>query len=262
MNNPYNKEYFFSECEGYKNFLSSKGIKLSKRLLKIYKKIIELKPQRVLDFGCGRGELALNLALNWIETYACDISDDAVAIATEIKNYWIKTNPQMKLNIFKFDGKKLNLEDNSFDAVILSDVVEHLTDEEIKIYFTEIRRVLKKGGKIVIHTSPNKIFLNFGLKIYWLVGKLNGIKLNFNMKKDLPTGMQNNYHKNEQSVFSLKRNLKKTGFSKINIEIWKNPHYVYYFLKDDKYIKTLNKIYHFIPIKQLFFADIFATAEK
>ncbi|MEF3279687.1 MAG: class I SAM-dependent methyltransferase [Elusimicrobiota bacterium] len=258
----YDKKYFFSECEGYKTFLSSKGIKLSRRLLKIYYKILKLNPKRVLDFGCGRGELALNLALSWIETYACDISDDAIQIANEIRNYWIKTNPDIKLTIFKFENGKFDFEDNFFDLVVLSDVIEHLTDGEINNYFQEIKRILKKGGKIIIHTSPNKIFLNFGLKIYWFLAKINGLNLEFDMKKQLPYGMQKEYHKNEQTASSIRKHLKKAGFNKIEIEFWKNPHYVYYFLKEDRYIKILNKIYRFVPVKQLFFSDLFVSAEK
>jgi ubiquinone/menaquinone biosynthesis C-methylase UbiE len=260
--NPYTKDYFLNECEGYKTFLSSKGLKLSRRLLKIYQKVIELKPKRVLDFGCGRGELALNLGLSWIETYGIDISDDAISISNEIKNYWIKTNPDLKLNFIKIDGKKLPFEDNFFDTVVMSDVIEHLRDDEILEVLSEIRRVLKKNGNILIHTSPNKIFINFGLKIYWIVGFLDGIKLPFNMKDKLPDGLKDKYHINEQTSFSIKRYLKKSGFRNIQIEFWKNPHYVYYFLKDDKYIKKLNFIYKFLPIKHLFFADIFAIGKK
>lgn len=262
MSEIYSRDYFFNECEGYKTFLSSKGLKLSKRLLRIYKKAIEYKPEKVLDFGCGRGELALNLALTWIETYGVDISDDAINISTEIKNYWIKNNPDMKLKFIKVDGKKLPFEDNFFDMVIMSDVIEHMDKKELLNSLKEIYRVLKKSGHILIHTSPNKIFINYGLKIYFLLGYLNGIKLNWNMKKDLPYGMSSKFHKNEHTSFSIKRFLKKTGFKNVEIEFIKNPHYVYYFLKDRKFIDKLNRIYNFIPVKHLFFADIMAVAEK
>jgi ubiquinone/menaquinone biosynthesis C-methylase UbiE len=258
----YNREYFFTECEGYKQFLSSKGLKLSRRLLKIYNRVIDIKPERVLDFGCGRGELALNIALSDIESYAIDISDDAIYLAKDIKNYWIKSNPQMKLNISKFNGKNFEFEDNFFDLVILSDIIEHLDNDEINKYLTEIKRILKQGGHIIIHTSPNKNFINYGLKLYWFIGRINGLKLDFDMRKGLPIGMSAMYHKNEQTGYSLKRHLKRAGFKNINIEFWKNPHYVYHFLKDDKYIRILNRIHKILRFKQLFCADLFATASK
>jgi len=258
----YDKKYFFSECEGFKSFLSSKGLKLSRRLQKIYNKIISLKPKRVLDFGCGRGELALNLALTDIETYGIDISDDAINISEEIKNYWIKTNPEMKLNFLKLKNNKLNFNDSFFDIIILSDVIEHLTENEIKQYFKEFHRILNKNGIIIIHTSPNKIFLNYGLKIYWLLGKINGLNLPFNIKSLLPEGLKDKFHINLQTSYSIKKQLKRSGFTNIEIEIWKNPHYIYYLLKEDKYIKIINQIYKFFPFKQLFFADILAIAKK
>lgn len=258
----YDKNYFFTECEGYKTFLSSKGLKLSRRLLKIYNKVIELKPKRVLDFGCGRGELALNLALNWIETFGADSSKEAIEISNQIKNYWKKTNPDMKLEFIKTDGYVLPFQNDFFDSVILSDVIEHINPKECDLIMKEIYRVLRKGGYVLLHTSPNRIFINFGLKIYWLIGLFNGIKLPFKMKRLLPKGLGNDYHINEQTSFSLKKLFKKNGYKNINTEFWKNPHYVYYFLKEDKYIKIINKVYKFIPVKHLFFADIFASAQK
>jgi len=258
----YDRKYFLSECDGYKSFIATRGIKLTRRLNKIYERIIELKPKRILDFGCGRGELALVLSLSGIETYGVDNSCEAIEISNETKKYWLNTNPEMKLDFIKLNNYLLPFKDDFFDVVVISDTIEHLKEEEISKIFIEIYRVLKKSGFLIIHTSPNKIFLNFGLKIYWLLALINGLILPFNMKKMLPYGLKPPYHINEQSCYSIKKYLTKAKFKETKLELWKNPHYVYYFLKEDRYIKLLNKIYWFLPIKQLFYSDIFAMGKK
>lgn len=64
---------------------------------------------------------------------------------------------------------KLAFKNNSFDAVIMMEVLEHVIDDEKTI--AEINRVLKPGGKFIV-TTPNKLFpfethgLRIGNKIY------------------------------------------------------------------------------------------------
>ncbi len=262
MNTLYDEKYFFSDCEGYREFSSSDGIKLSRRLAYVYSKVYEYKPSSVLDLGCGRGELALSFGLSGWDTYGIDYSEVSIEICRKLKERWIKNSPQMKLNFKKADVSNLPFRDESFDAVVMSDLVEHLDEKKLILSYIEAYRVLKPKGKIFIHTSPNKIFLKWGLRLYWLLGFINGVKLPFDMKELLPRGLKKPFHINEQTVFSLKKGLKKAGFSDFSHEFKKNPHYVYYFLKEDKFIPKLNKIYNFIPSKHLFFADIFISASK
>ncbi len=47
------------------------------------------------------------------------------------------------------DVLQLPYEDNSFDAVLLISILEHLKPEEQPRAFAEIRRVLKPGGQVV-----------------------------------------------------------------------------------------------------------------
>lgn len=57
------------------------------------------------------------------------------------------------------DTAKVPAEDNEFDVVILSFVlVEISTAEEIKNIFTELKRVLKKGGVLFIVTVSAELF--------------------------------------------------------------------------------------------------------
>ncbi len=262
MKELYNDTYFFKECEGYRDFLSSGGIKLSRRLSYVYGKVYAKKPQKVLDIGCGRGELALAFALTGWQATGADFSPDSIKISSALKEKWIKSSPQMKLDYIQCDAVSLPFDDDVFDAIIMSDLVEHLSDERLEAAFSEAFRVLKKNGTLFIHTSPNRIFMRWGLAVYKILGLLNGVHMPKDMRAALPAGLSRQYHINEQTVFSLRRKLLKAGFSCAFFEFKKNPHYVYYFLKEDRYIRILNRIYRFLPLKHVFFADIFAEAVK
>ena len=52
---------------------------------------------------------------------------------------------------------QLPFKDESIDAVFLLDVIENLTKTETGEALNELTRVLKKGGKIIVHTN-NKFF--------------------------------------------------------------------------------------------------------
>ena len=53
----YTKEYFLNACEGYEEFVESHGERLSRRLGEAFA-YAEVKPgMKVLDVGCGRGEI-------------------------------------------------------------------------------------------------------------------------------------------------------------------------------------------------------------
>lgn len=258
----YNYDYFLNKCDGFKTFKSSNGFHLSKRHSRIIKRIIKLPFKRILDIGCGRGELSLNLAIRGFEVYGCDFSNDAINIALNMRKYWLSKKRNLKLNFFLADAKKLPFDNSFFDAVVLIDVIEHIRYDEVVKIFEECRRVLTPSGKIFIHTSPGKIFLNYGLLIYRLVGFFMGYRFDKGLNELLPQELRFPYHLNEWSSFMLKRSLKKCGFSDISIELWKNPHYAYYFTSDDRFLKVISFISKVIPWSELFYADIFVSATK
>ncbi|MEI6900342.1 MAG: class I SAM-dependent methyltransferase, partial [Bacteroidota bacterium] len=52
-----------------------------------------------------------------------------------------------------YGGSKMPFDDNSFDAVISFQVIEHIVED--RNYLSEIHRVLKTGGTLII-TTPNR----------------------------------------------------------------------------------------------------------
>jgi len=111
-----------------------------KRLEKISKYI--KKEDRVLEIGCGSGNL-LKL-LNSKNIYGLDISPKMIEFCK-------KTIPHG--TFISGDAENLPYENNSFDKVIISEVLYYLPDIEKAL--KEANRVLKKEGLLLI-TSLNK----------------------------------------------------------------------------------------------------------
>lgn len=134
----------------------------------VYKRAIELahpKPtDRILDVGCGRGELAFMFAHRGFQVTGVDYSADSIKLCEELKGI-LPTHVQKKL-IFK-QGNILNgnldLETEGFDLIFFLDVIEHLTASKGKKALENIYRILRPSGTLVIHTN-NLVFEKIAYK--------------------------------------------------------------------------------------------------
>lgn len=112
---------------------------------------------RILDVGCANGPTMIYCGLQGAEVYGQDLCDQAVSDANaQLKRFAIPGRACVG------DATKLTFESASFDAVISSDFVEHITDAQKVAMFREARRVLKPGGKLVTKT-PNLRYLRASL---------------------------------------------------------------------------------------------------
>ncbi len=102
----------------------------------------------VLDAGCGAGQGAAYLAQNGaLYVVGIDISPEAIAYARALF-------PMDNLSFVVMDALRLGFSDCTFDVVTSIEVIEHLPKPEQ--YISEIRRVLKDQGVLVLST-PNKL---------------------------------------------------------------------------------------------------------
>jgi len=102
--------------------------------------------RKVLDFGAGFGVLVNELSAAGYDVHGVDISAEAVKFGLL----------QGTRNLQVLDSHRAEFADQSFDAVLALDVLEHLEDENWAL--KEIERVLKPGG-IVIVMVPAHMFL-------------------------------------------------------------------------------------------------------
>jgi 2-polyprenyl-3-methyl-5-hydroxy-6-metoxy-1,4-benzoquinol methylase len=164
--------------------------------------------EKVLDLGCGRGELAYHCVINGCSATALDYSDDAVKLAQKTKKV-LPGNLYDKMTILQMDFIDLD-ESEKFDVIFIADLVEHLYDWQLERLFEKAKKILRKEtGRIIIHTAPNRIFINviFPLKriLNWpgVIAK----KKDFFYKRD-KYFYDLDMHVNEQTPVSLKRHLK------------------------------------------------------
>lgn len=112
-----------------------------------FKKYIDsLKPQSILDAGCGGGDYSFYMAERWPKAliHAGDLveetvkKDKSIQLKMEIKNISFHTMDIMNLQY-----------NNTFDLIICIDVIEHILDQ--KTVLSNFYRALKSGGYLYIH---------------------------------------------------------------------------------------------------------------
>jgi SAM-dependent methyltransferase len=141
----YTEDYYAENCGGAE-FFKLYGPKVLKPALALAYKRLELRPGvRLLDVGCGRGELLYKAKEAGAEAVGCDYAEAAVALAQKTSGCRVE----------RCDAKKLPFPSGSFDRISFLGVIDHLTDQELSDCFAEFRRVLAPGGFVVVNTCVN-----------------------------------------------------------------------------------------------------------
>ncbi|MFC1913750.1 class I SAM-dependent methyltransferase [Chloroflexota bacterium] len=144
-------------------------------------------PKTILEIGCGAGSLNnylhKNLHKKGYRIIGTDISEEVLKKAASLYPW---------LTLQQMSAEKLKFEDKSFDMVLSFDVFEHI--KAVEAHLSEVYRVLQAGG-LYLFSTPNK-YTNIPFSI--LKDK------NFNFRY---------YHPSLQTLSSLKRLLKKHGFT-------------------------------------------------
>ncbi|MCG8785700.1 bifunctional demethylmenaquinone methyltransferase/2-methoxy-6-polyprenyl-1,4-benzoquinol methylase UbiE [Tenacibaculum finnmarkense] len=132
------------------NRVISLGIDVSWRK-KVVKLVGENNPKQILDIATGTGDLALMMAgLNPDRIVGLDISAGMLAVG---KQKIAKANLTDKIEMIVGDSEKTPFDNDTFDAITVSFGVRNF--EHLDKGLTEIRRVLKTGGKLVILETSN-----------------------------------------------------------------------------------------------------------
>ncbi|HVP00740.1 MAG TPA: class I SAM-dependent methyltransferase [Bryobacteraceae bacterium] len=106
----------------------------------IFEHMGPLAGKRVLDVGSGLGESSVYLALHGAEVTMVDISPGMIEKAKEVgRAHGVRVEGMPAV------GESLPVGDTEFDIVYTANTIHHVTDR--RKFFSEIRRVLKPGGK-------------------------------------------------------------------------------------------------------------------
>ena len=120
------------------------GMSLFKRIPKAKNEILQ-----VLDVGCGMGEFIDRLSETGANVVGVDGSDRCVQYT---KSHLASKHIYRVCDQIDLERSPLPYDDFTFDVVVSLEVIEHL--ENTEFYLSELYRVLKFGGYVIIST-PN-----------------------------------------------------------------------------------------------------------
>lgn len=107
----------------------------------------------------------------------------------------------------------LPLPDGSSDRVLLLDVIEHLTPAAAQACLREVHRILSPGGRVIVHTVPNKLALAVAYPAARLVWP--------QLARQSRSEYERRVHVYEQTQWSLRGCLRRSGFdARVWVEEW------------------------------------------
>jgi len=124
------------------------------------KKLIEPTGGKILDIGCADGTLT-KIILDYSKAnlvIGIDILPSSISFAKK------RFTGNKKLKFMVADAENLSFEKEEFDAIFCFDSIEHFLKPEKVL--REIRRVLKKGGYLLILVHTNSLLFR-AIWFFW-----------------------------------------------------------------------------------------------
>lgn len=117
-------------------------------LIPAIKKSIKRTDIRILDLGCGDGELTGKMdVFHPIELIGLDINTSLLKIAKD------RQIQNAKFDYCDLSSDKFSIKDNSIDIIISSNLLMHIDDFALNHTLQECKRVLKEDGEIYLFVT-------------------------------------------------------------------------------------------------------------
>lgn len=179
------------------------------------------KKQKIIDVGCGTGYMiTIPLIAQGYDVIGYDLDQKSIDYG---KNLLRNNN----LDENRLICKNINTLSLQPDVIILSEILEHLSNKDLDEFLSLIFSSLKPGG-IVLVTIPNgyglfefESFLWYKAKIGKLLEKLYIVEsiliiknklLGINTVEAHPSSLDNSSHLQRFTYFSIEKKLKRHGF--------------------------------------------------
>jgi len=265
----YTEEYFLHACEGYEEFSESQGERLSRRLSAAFAAAAVTPGMKVLDVGCGRGEILRHCARLGADAYGIDYAPVAIDLANKVVAGERQSPGKMgAAHVAQADAKVLPFPNDTFDRVLMFDVVEHLFPWELDQSLAEVKRVLRRpdptsgkpGGVFIVHTAPNVWYDRYAYPVVRLVRTLMGQGARYPKNPRLLNVAANaDVHVNEQSQWSLGRTLRRAGLRHVKVWLDSPPQN----RKENVLFAAARlALFELPPFRYFFEREVFAVGEK
>jgi ubiquinone/menaquinone biosynthesis C-methylase UbiE len=250
----YDEDYYLHSCAGSHEWCASGGA----RYAGIYAGSLErarMKPGEVLvDIGTGRGELlAAAVRAGAARAVGVEYSESAVKLARQTLS---THDTGGRAEVVLADARDVPLPSSSADLVTMLDVVEHLAPDELSAAFEQARRLLKPGGRLVLHTFPTSTIYNvtYRLQRAWRPSRRRSWPANPRHP------LENVMHVNEQTLRSLRRALKAAKFAAVDVKFgdWVFADFV----PDEKARRTYHRLARSPLTRPLGVSDLWAEARR
>jgi 2-polyprenyl-6-hydroxyphenyl methylase/3-demethylubiquinone-9 3-methyltransferase len=132
----------------------------------------QVRGEKVLDLGCSQGITSILLGREGFEAVGVDVQPEAIKFAGKA----LKEEPPEVRERVSFVGagaSDMPFDAGTFDTVIMGELIEQLTNPSVVL--DEVRRVLKRGGRVVItvpfgeHRCADHKHVYYALSLYRLL---------------------------------------------------------------------------------------------
>ncbi len=191
VDNPYNADF------NYLDFHADRFNYLLKKIKNYYQ-----ANANFLDIGSLFAYLCLGAKIIGYNSFGVDLDKYVQKFSPRFKKWGID-NRAANLAV-----DKLPFSDDKFNLIVASEVLEHF-DFHPLIFFQEIKRVLKPGGRVII-TTPNLVRLNNVFKI------LAGRSINWDINEEYWDGV----HRREFTAQELRQLANRAGLQEEKMEYY------------------------------------------
>lgn len=203
LKSAYTTDYYLQDCGGFDSFAANGGASVDDpRLRAVFTIALPKRGERVLDLGCGRGEVSCQAA-----RYGADVTGvDYAPAAIELARSCADQEPAVAGRVtFRCEDLAEFTFRGPYDKVLASDLIEHLGSGEVEALYASVAKELAPAGRFVLHTYPNRWFYQYG----YAARRRKAARLGCFLPPDPRTPYERLLHINEQSPAALRHQLSR-----------------------------------------------------
>jgi ubiquinone/menaquinone biosynthesis C-methylase UbiE len=211
----YEPDYYLHRCIGSEEWNRSHGTESAPIYEGCLDRVAFRSGESLVDIGTGRGEL---LAVAAERGAASAVGVEYSSVAVDLVRQTLDARGVAgRAHVVLADSRALPLDDAVADAVTMLDVVEHLSETELARTLSEAYRILRPGGRMLIHTFPNRTIYD----VTYRLQRLSTRRRRTTWPTDPRNADERELHVNEQTLTSLSRSLRSAGFKPARVTLGK-----------------------------------------